>query len=266
MRALVGDGAHVGRAVALAHAHVEHLLHLAAQRFSELLRGHESGLEVQVLLEVEPAGRGLLADDLEVAGHAHEAGDRELAHEVDLGVGVAGPGRDHGAADLPQGLLQHVSGRGQVVAEGHLDQVAGPESGRVESLGPAPEVGGVGLGVQNGARGLVDAAQLARGLGEHPAQAFLGLQADDLLLAQHGDAREVPGVAQVLGGESGPGHALAKLAGVPRRRSDQILEPGPLALTQLLARQRLLRAPGARVASLFDHGLTPASACGAGSV
>ncbi len=73
-------------------------------------------------------------------------------------------------------------GRGQVIVEGHLNDVAGPEPYGIKGLGIAPVVVVAILGVKNGAGRQEDAAQFAYVLGQQAAEAGAdGLEEDELL-------------------------------------------------------------------------------------
>ena len=77
----------------------------------------------------------------QIAGHAGVTGDPQFANDLQLGLGIAGPRRYDGAADLPQRFVKHETQRRTMVGGGILHDVAGPEAGCIERLRPAPVVG-----------------------------------------------------------------------------------------------------------------------------
>ena len=77
-------------------------------------------------------------------------GDRlQISDRAQLLLGLAGAGRDHRAAERLRRALGHRPGRGQMVGEGIVDEVAGAEAGGVEGARHAEEIGASGLQLVN---------------------------------------------------------------------------------------------------------------------
>ena len=225
VEALVTDAAHVRRAIALAHDAVELLLQGGAHLLGEFLARDKGHFQEQVLAQGEPHFLGLLGQVHQVAGRTHVTGHAQLLHDLDLRVCVAGPGGHHGAGQVAQGLLEHQSGRGQVVVESNLGQVAGAEAGGVEALGPAPVVLAAVLGIEDRAGGEEYALEFAQVLGQQPAQPGPhGLEEDKLLLLDDGDVLEVVERAELVHVELCAVKALLDVLGVSVGIGEQLLE------------------------------------------
>ena len=79
-----------------------------------------------------------------------------------------------------------------MIVEGHLHGVAGTEAHGIEGFGVAPVVVVAVFGVEDGAGGKKDSAELADILGKQTAEAGPhGLQEDELLLFKDGNMLEV---------------------------------------------------------------------------
>ena len=91
--------------------------------------------------DVAARGGGRVEQDLEEVRRA-AIGDRaEGLDELELLLGVAGPGRDDRAAERARGGIEDEAAGRQVIAEGVEHHVAGAEAGRVQRARAAPRIG-----------------------------------------------------------------------------------------------------------------------------
>jgi hypothetical protein len=211
LRALVGQAAEVGGAVALQHPHAEAGLQVGAQRLGEHLGHHVGHLDG----ERRPGLAGLAEERVQEAGRAQVGGGAQVVGHLHLKLGLAHPGGDDGAAQGPGGAVEHEAERGQVVAGGVVDDLAGAESGGGQGVSEAPEVGRVALGVVDGAGRHEDAGQPARGDAVEAAEGrLLGLQPRQRVLAQHRDLAQVLERGDVPWPEAGLPQDVAHPGGV----------------------------------------------------
>ncbi len=82
---------------------------------------------------------------------------------LDLKLRLAHARRNHRTAKRPRAGLQHHAGRGEVVGEGVVDQIAFTHAGGEERAGETPVVLAGAFGLVDGARGGEDAARLGHG-------------------------------------------------------------------------------------------------------
>ena len=128
-----------------------------------------------------PSSARLLDQDLQERRRADIARGPDRRDGVELQLGVADAARHDGAAQRPQRRFHHDAGRRQVIGEGVVDDVAGPEAAGMHGARAAEIVGLVGVDLEDRAGRHEDMAHLAHRHGDQPAHRRLLL----LHLAQH---------------------------------------------------------------------------------
>ena len=257
VEALVADTAHVRRAVALAHDEVVLLFHLGAHLFGKTLAGDEGHFEEKILAQVEALLLGLLGKVHEEARRAHIAADAQLLHHVKLGGGVGRAGGDDRAAQIAQRFLEHEARGRQLIIEGVLHGVAGPEAHGIEGFGIAPVVLGTIFRVKDGAGRKEDALQIPDVLGEQAAQTRAhGLEEDELFFLEDGDMFDVGEGLELLHIELRAVKALLDVFRITVGVGKQFLELNQAVLAALAFVEHFAAAVNAFGAVFAGHGFT----------
>ena len=252
--AFIADAAHVRRAVALAHDQVVLFFHLRTGFFGQALAGNKGHFQKEILTQIKAFFFGLLRQVHEKTGRAHIAGNAQLLHDVQLGGGVRGPGRDDRAAQVAQGLFKHEARRGQLVVEGVLHRVAGPEAHGVEGLRIPPVVFATVFGVENGTGGKKNTLEFANVLGQQPTQTRSHrLQKDKFLLFQNGNVLDVRERLELFHIELRTVEAFFYVFGIAVRIGEQLLELNKAVLATFAFVQHFATAENAFGAVFTGH-------------
>ena len=211
----------------------------------EGLGGGESDLQSEVLGGAEALFLGPLTDLEEKRSHPHETRDTEGPEDLDLDFPVAHTGGEEGAAERPEGVIEHHARRGHLVAEGVDADIAPPEAGGEERFLPTPALVEA-LGVVDGTRGPEHAADLVEGDREQTAEGRVRLlELHELGLGCHGHLGEVLEGLDVARLHPGLPEEGADGGCVRRGVRDDVLEPQgllvpllvPAALLQVLVQE-----------------------------
>ncbi|SPD63265.1 protein of unknown function [Cupriavidus taiwanensis] len=151
-----------------------HLLHAYPAIPEPVAQRRRQGLARDQRLGQAGAGRAefiaALQQQLEERRRAGIGGRLQARQRLHLRIGLADAGREHAAAQPVGAAFHHHAGRGEVVGEGVVDQVAGAKAGGVHGAGGAPPVGVVAVGLVDRAGRLEHVAQLAQRRRVEPAQ------------------------------------------------------------------------------------------------
>ena len=185
--ALIGDQSQLGGGVALIGVDAgggDVLLQAGRKRLARDQRALQAGY-------VRAGLARFIDQDFEKRGRADIAVGPEVGYGPQLQLGLAGAARHHGAAQGKGRAFEHRPGRGQVIGEAIMHQLAWAEAGGVKRALEAPEIRPSPLG-------LVDRP----GRHEEPRKLFLArrveagegriilLQLDERALARHGQLGE----------------------------------------------------------------------------